>query len=327
MQRLLTRLLTATALFAALGALVAWSSANSARGDSPRTQSTGVVLIETDLAYQGNQAAGTGMVLTSAGEVLTNNHVIAGATTIRVIVPDTGKTYPAKVVGYSVSDDVAVLQTSGASGLATIETDSSTPSVGAKVTALGNAGGTGTLTPATGTITALGQSITAGDDNGSSERLTGLIETDANVQPGDSGGPLLNAADRVIGMDTAASTSNGGLAGYGDGGGNDGFAIPIAHALAIAKQIESRKGSSTVHVGGTAFLGIQVAAASSSDHRRAPNGGRLRVRPERRQRLRVRPQRRQRLRPVRHGRPGQAARHDHLRRRGHRGRRPGRPGR
>src|SRR6185369_8734356 len=128
---------------AALGALVAWSSDNPARGDTVRTQSTGVVVIETDLAYQDGQAAGTGMVLTSSGEVLTNNHVINGATTIKVVVPDTGKSYQAKVVGYSVSDDVAVLQLSHASGLATIETDTSTPTVGQNVTALGNAGGTG----------------------------------------------------------------------------------------------------------------------------------------------------------------------------------------
>jgi S1-C subfamily serine protease len=275
-QRLVTRLLTVAVLFAALGGLAAWSSGSPARGDAPRTRSTGVVVIETDLAYQGNQAAGTGMVLTPSGEVLTNNHVIAGATTIRVIVPGTGKGYRAKVVGYSVSEDVAVLQLSGASGLATIETATSTPSVGAKVTALGNAGGTGSLTPAGGTVTGVDRSITASDDNGDSERLTGLIETDANVQPGDSGGPLLDAADRVIGMTTAASTGNRGFAGFGDEGGNDGYAIPIAHALAIAKRIESGQGSSTVHVGGTAWLGVQVstaAAADGSGYGYGPNGG------------------------------------------------------
>src|SRR4051812_24131072 len=165
-QRLVTRLLTIAVLFAALGGLAAWSSGSPARGDAPRTRSTGVVVIETDLAYQGNQAAGTGMVLTPSGEVLTNNHVIAGATTIRVIVPDSGRSYRAKVVGYSVADDVAVLQLSDASGLATIETDTSKPSFGAKVTALGNAGGTGSLTPAAGTVTGVDKSITASDDNG-----------------------------------------------------------------------------------------------------------------------------------------------------------------
>src|SRR3954447_13443895 len=223
-HRLVARLLTVAALFAALGGLVAWTSGSPARGDAPRTRGTGVVVIETDLAYQGNQAAGTGMVLTPSGEVLTNNHVIAGATTIRVVVPGSGKSYRARVVGYAVSDDVAVLQLSGASGLATVETDSSTPAVGKKVPALETAGGTGGLTPAAGTVTGVDRSITASDDNGDSERLTGLIEVDANVQPGDSGGALLNAADRVIGMNTAASTGNRGFAGFGDDGGNDGYA-------------------------------------------------------------------------------------------------------
>jgi S1-C subfamily serine protease len=169
---------------------------------------TGVVAIDTNLAYEGGQAAGTGMVLTSSGEVLTNNHVIAGATAITVSVPGTAHTYTARVVGYDVSDDIAVLQLAKASGLRTVKIASSTPNLGATVTAVGNAGGTGRLLSATGRVTGLGKTITA-SDGGSSEQLTGLIETDANVQPGDSGGPLLNASGRVVGMDTAGSTSGG----------------------------------------------------------------------------------------------------------------------
>src|SRR3954469_3547487 len=119
-HRLVARLLTVAALFAALGGLVAWTSGSPARGDAPRTRGTGVVVIETDLAYQGNQAAGTGMVLTPSGEVLTNNHVISGATTIRVILPGTGRRYRAEVVGYDVTDDVAILQTAGAANLKTV---------------------------------------------------------------------------------------------------------------------------------------------------------------------------------------------------------------
>ena len=83
---------------------------------------TGVVVIKTALAYQGGSAAGTGMVLTSSGEILTNNHVIRGATTIKVVVPRTSRTYTAKVVGYDVTDDVAVLQAVGASNLKTVAT-------------------------------------------------------------------------------------------------------------------------------------------------------------------------------------------------------------
>ena len=136
---------------------------------------SGVVVIDTDLAYQGNAAAGTGMVLTSSGEMLTNNHVISGATTIKVVVPKTGHSYTAKVVGYDRSADVALLQLQGASNLKTVSTSSAKPSVGATVTALGNAGGNGTISSATGTVTGVGKQITASDDQGSSETLTGLI--------------------------------------------------------------------------------------------------------------------------------------------------------
>jgi S1-C subfamily serine protease len=128
---------------------------------------TGVVVIETNLGYEGGQAAGTGMVLTSAGEVLTNNHVIRGATQITVRVPSTGRSYPAEVVGYSVSDDVAVIQASGASNLRTASLgDSRAVDVGESVRAVGNAGGTGRLSSAAGTVTSVDRSITVNDDQG-----------------------------------------------------------------------------------------------------------------------------------------------------------------
>jgi S1-C subfamily serine protease len=83
---------------------------------SPARIGSGVVVIDTNLAG-GGQAAGTGIVLTSSGEVLTNNHVIRSASTIKVVLPGTRRSYLAKVVGYDVSDDVAVLQARGASNL------------------------------------------------------------------------------------------------------------------------------------------------------------------------------------------------------------------
>jgi S1-C subfamily serine protease len=215
----------------------------------------GVVVIETNLGYEDGAAAGTGMVLSSSGEVLTNNHVIKGATTIRVVVPGTGRSYTAKVVGYDVSDDVAVLQAQHASNLKTIPLgDSSQLTAGEAVTALGNAGGTGRLTAAKGTITGLGKTITASDGGSTGEVLNGLLETDAGVEPGDSGGPLLNEAGQAIGMDTAASTGSR----FASETGNDAYAIPIGKALSIAKQIESGERSTDVHIGGTAFLGIEV---------------------------------------------------------------------
>jgi len=219
---------------------------------------TGVVLINTQLGYENGAAAGTGMVLTKSGEILTNNHVIKGATTIKVVVPGTGRSYTAKVVGYDVSDDVAVLQASGASNLKTASTAASAKlKVGQAVTAVGNANGAGTLTSSKGTITGLRKAIAVSDDQGGSESLSGLIETNAGLEPGDSGGPLLNSAGKVIGMDTAAST---GFI-FRSSTGSDGYAIPIAKALSIVKQIEAGRASARVHIGSTAFLGVQVQSA------------------------------------------------------------------
>jgi len=225
----------------------------------PAGVGTGVVVIETNLGLEGGQAAGTGMVLTSSGEVLTNNHVIRGATEIRVKVPGTGRSYPAEVVGYSVSDDVAVIQASGVSNLKTASRgDSGAVDVGETVQAVGNAGGTGRLTTAAGTVTSLDRSITVNDDQGGSESLSGLIETNAAVKPGDSGGPLLNADGRVIGMNTAASVRNE----IDQTTTSDGFAIPINKAVAIAEQIDGGNDSATIHIGGTAFLGVEATTNS-----------------------------------------------------------------
>jgi len=238
-----------------------------ARGNAARIGS-GVVVIDTNLGYEDGAAAGTGMVLSSSGEILTNNHVIKGATTIKVVVPGTGHTYTAKVVGYSVSNDVAVLQAQNASNLKTLSLgDSSTLRVGQSVTALGNAGGTGRLLSAAGRITGLGKAITASDEGSSAERLTGLIETNAGIQPGDSGGPLLSSSGRAIGMDTAASSNSP----FASATATDAYAIPINRALTLARQIESGTSTSTVHIGGTAFLGIQVDAGSGD----APASGAL----------------------------------------------------
>jgi len=210
-----------------------------------------LVDIDTTLA-QGGAAAGTGMVLTSSGLVLTNNHVIENATTINVQVVGSSRTYSATVLGYSVTDDVALLKLQNASGLKTISTGtSSNLSVGQPVVAIGNAGGTGgTPSAVGGTITALNQTITAGDSGTLSETLHGLIETDANIQPGDSGGALVNTSGKVIGMNTAAAATSGV--------DNQGYAIGINQALSIANQIKSGKASSTVQIGPRALLGVEV---------------------------------------------------------------------
>ena len=221
-------------------------------------------LVNITVANGSTGAAGeaTGMVLTPSGVVLTNNHVVQGATQISATDVGNGKTYAATVVGYDRSGDVALIQLQGASGLRTVPLgDSATVAVASKVTALGNAGGGGTPRIAQGAITGLGQTITASDiGGGNSERLDGLIQTSAAVVPGDSGGPLVNDGGQVVGMDAAASSGNTTFVSQSSEA--QGFAIPIDSALAIAKQIESGTSSATVHVGPTGFLGVEVVPSS-----------------------------------------------------------------
>ena len=236
------------------------TGSSTGSGSATTAQSVGVVDINTVINYGAEEAAGTGIVLSSDGEILTNNHVIDGATTIKVTIVSTGKSYSATVVGDDPTDDVAVLQLSGASGLATAKLgDSSSVAVGNTVTAVGNAGGTGgTPSAATGTVTALNQSITATDQGGgNSENLTGMIEINADIQAGDSGGPLYSTSGTVIGIDTAASSQSFNAT-------TTGFAIPINKALSIAKQIETGTETSTIHIGPTAFLGVELGSGGAS---------------------------------------------------------------
>ncbi len=230
----------------------------------------GLVDINTNLSYQDEQAAGTGMVLTSSGEVLTNNHVIDGATSISATDVGNGRTYKATVVGYDRTGDVAVIQLIGASGLQTVTTDTGPVSVGQSIVGVGNAGGTGgTPSAAGGSVTATGQSITASDNSGgNTERLSGLIQINAGIQPGDSGGALVNTSSHVIGMDTAASTGTAYQVTTAQA-----YAIPISTALTIARQIEAGRQSTTVHIGATGFLGIRVEASGSSAGNGFGSGG------------------------------------------------------
>ncbi|MGO8826436.1 MAG: S1C family serine protease [Acidimicrobiales bacterium] len=226
----------------------------------------GLVDINTTLGYAQEQAAGTGIVLTSSGVILTNNHVIDGATTISVTDVGNKQTYTASVVGYDRTGDVAVLQLHNASGLTTANLgNSSNVSVGQDVVGIGNAGGTGgTPSAAGGTVTALNQSITASDEgDGTSEQLSGLIETNANIQPGDSGGALVNTSGQVLGMDTAASAGFS-FQSNDQSSGSQGYAIPINTALNIAKAIEAGSSSTTVHIGETAFLGVEISPSGNS---------------------------------------------------------------
>ncbi len=222
----------------------------------------GVVDIQSSLQYVGGTAEATGMVISSNGLVLTNNHVIVDTTGLTATLVSTGQKFTAKWLGYDKTDDVSVIQLQGASGLRTVPLgDSSAVKQGDPVVAIGNAEGVGgSPTVVTGTITQLNQTITASDDLGGSETLHGMLQTNANIQEGDSGGPLVNASGKVIGMDTAASSGSFG----NQGGSTVGFAIPINRALSIAHQIINGQSSATVKIGASGFIGVLVPSQKAS---------------------------------------------------------------
>ncbi len=190
--------------------------------------------------------------------MLTNNHVIAGATTISAIDVGNGRTYKASVVGYDRSHDIPVLQLTGPARLkAATFGESATLAVGESIVAVGNAGGVGgPPRAAAGTLVALDRHVAATDESGAiSERLSGLMKVDVDVQPGDSGGSLINSSGQVVGIDTAASAFHSPW--------GQAYAIPIDQALAIAAQIEGGCPSASVHVGPTGFLGVELSPVAS----------------------------------------------------------------
>jgi S1-C subfamily serine protease len=223
--------------------------------------SPGLVDVLTRIGYGGERGAGTGIVLSADGLVLTNHHVVVGATSIEVTDIGNGKTYTAKVLGYDGTHDVAVLQLQGASGLTVApQGDSSTVQVGDDVVAIGNAGGVGgTPSAVAGPVTALDQQISVRDEmTGQKQRLTGLMEFSAAIRQGDSGGAVVDDNATVVGMITAASIDN---QASDVAVATTGYAIPLAQAMGIAQQIIDGHSSGTVHVGDTAFLGVQLADA------------------------------------------------------------------
>jgi S1-C subfamily serine protease len=227
----------------------------------------GVVDVNSQLKYLNGAAAGTGMVLSSNGIVLTNNHVVEGSTHLSVTLVDGGRVFHrVKVLGVDPKDDVALIKLVGASGLRTVQVgDSSKVTLGTAVVAIGNAGGAGG-SPAvtTGSITALNRTITASDSGGgqNTETLHGMLQTNAAIAEGDSGGALANGAGQVIGMNTAADSQQ-----LGGPGTSMGFAIPINRALSIAKKVAAGQGSSEILIGSkvsSGIMGVNVAAISQA---------------------------------------------------------------
>jgi S1-C subfamily serine protease len=201
------------------------------------------------------QGAGTGMILTSSGEVLTNNHVVEGATSLEVTIQGHSGKYSAEVVGVDPTDDVALIQIEGVSGLPTVTlADSSRLIEGQRVVAIGNALGRGGEPAATeGTITGLNRSITAGGGSSTPEHLTGLIETNASISPGDSGGPLVNGSGQVIGMITASARVN-----RFQPTSNEGYAISSNAALGVVNLIRTGQPGSDIILGKAGFLGVEI---------------------------------------------------------------------
>jgi len=222
------------------------------------TQSTnitdGLVLVDTVVGYDEGAAAGTGLVLTANGIVITNHHVVAGSTSVSVTDPSTGKNYDAAVLGYDTTHDVAVLQLADATNLQTVSVSLQPVTSGASVTAIGNANGGGQLVTVNGQVTGTGVTVTVTEDNSSDQAtLTNLVETNAQLVPGDSGGAMFDNSSKVFAMNVAGSTNSYRPAGYG---------IPIATALKVANAVVTGKPNSTVTIGRTGGLGIVVSTQS-----------------------------------------------------------------
>ena len=222
----------------------------------------GVVDVSSDLEYLQETAKGTGFVIdAAAGLILTNNHVIDGSTSVMVTPVTSGRSYPARVLGYDRADDLALLQVRGVPGLKAVRIGSSARArVGTPVLAVGNEGGQGgSPTVAPGVISGLDRTIIASDQSaGLTETLYGMLQTSANIRPGDSGGPLAGADGRVIGINTAA----GGSTVY------SGYAIPIDRAMPIARQIAAGRHGPRIQIGLPAFLGVLLPDSGSVNPRR-----------------------------------------------------------
>jgi S1-C subfamily serine protease len=247
------------------GATHTAARAGAGRGSVVAGSSAAIVDINTATSFGISDGlrplgAGSGMILTSSGEVLTNNHVVEGASNIQVSIQGRSAPVPAQVIGVDPTDDVALLQLQGVSGLPTVKIgDSSALQVGDSVTAMGNAFGRGgPPTVTTGSVTALDRSIVARNPSNprgvDAEHLTGVIQTDAEIHPGDSGGALIDASGEVVGIITAGPSSDGANAP------SVGFAIPTSTAMDIVTQMRSGQGSSSILLGERGFLGVSVGS-------------------------------------------------------------------
>ncbi|AWL42860.1 MULTISPECIES: S1C family serine protease [Streptomyces] len=250
------------------GTTVSQSSAGTVSGVAAAVSPA---IVEISATSSAGEATGSGVVITADGEIVTNNHVISGASQIEVAL-STGKTYTADVVGTDADKDLALIKLQGASGLKTATLgDSSSLRVGDEVVAIGSPEGlTGTVT--SGIVSALDRDVTVAKDEdqgqqqrqqgggnwpfefggqqfngdtGSSKTTYKAIQTDASLNPGNSGGALINMNGEIIGINSAmyspSSTSTSGSSAAGSVG--LGFAIPVDTVKADLDTLRAGNGS------------------------------------------------------------------------------------
>jgi len=235
-------------------------SSNASAAAIAARVSPAIVDINTTLG--SSQAAGTGMLISSTGEILTNNHVVSGSTSITITVEGQSSTFTAHVVGVDVSQDVAVIQIDqSVSGLPTVTfADSSSLQVGDTVVTLGNALGQGGAPHVTqGQVTALNQTITASEGAGSAETLSGMIQSDAVIYQGDSGGALVNTSSQVVGMITAGEAQ-----GFRSAASSTGYAIASNTAVGVANRIRAHEQAADLTYGQVGYLGVAVQSIDAS---------------------------------------------------------------
>lgn len=186
-------------------------------------------------------AAGTGFILSSDGYIATNKHVVSGATKIGVLLDDGTAFEDVELIGTDPLNDFAIIKIKDAKDLTPIKLgDSKTISAGQQVIAIGNALGAYQNSVTSGIISGKGRSLTATDSSRTQiETLSDMIQTDAAINGGNSGGPLLNAAGEVIGINTA----------YASQGNNVGFAIPISSVKGIINNVLKGQGFERAVIG------------------------------------------------------------------------------
>ncbi|MCV7606441.1 S1C family serine protease [Micrococcus luteus] len=238
------------------GVTVDWSASahdgSSLDPGQPVADAPGILLVETALGAR--TGTGTGMVLSPDGLAVTNYHVVEDSSEVHVVVADTGARHTATVLGRDAEHDIAVLDVEGVSDLPVASVSLDPVRRGDQVAAVGNGGGQGYLTAVRGTVLGTDRSImAAAEGTDQYARLSGLIQTDADVVPGYSGGPVVDDAGQVVGVTVAAS--DGTTADE-----VDGFAIPLEVAFDVADQVLSGEETDTVSIGADGALGIMVGA-------------------------------------------------------------------